>query len=102
MTFPHTMLAAYLTGGAFVAGVALWLLVRGRPPRTTGRCTAGPCASAPWVLVVAGIGVAGRGDMQGKIMTEQQPMKMAAAEALYETKQPASFSVVHDRIVGRQ
>ena len=26
-------------------------------------------------------------------MTEQQPMKMAAAEALWETEQPASFSV---------
>ena len=26
-------------------------------------------------------------------MTEQQPMKMAAAEALYETAQPASFSL---------
>ncbi len=26
-------------------------------------------------------------------MTEQQPMKMAAAEALYETEQPASFSI---------
>jgi len=27
-------------------------------------------------------------------MTEQQPMKMAAAEALYETSQPADFSVL--------
>ena len=26
-------------------------------------------------------------------MTEQQPMKMAAAEALYKTEQPASFSL---------
>ena len=26
-------------------------------------------------------------------MTEQQPMKMAAAEALWETEQPASFSI---------
>jgi cytochrome d ubiquinol oxidase subunit I len=28
-----------------------------------------------------------------KVMTAQQPMKMAAAEALYETAQPASFSL---------
>jgi cytochrome d ubiquinol oxidase subunit I len=33
------------------------------------------------------------GDVQGKIMTEVQPMKMAAAEALYETSTPAPFSV---------
>ena len=32
------------------------------------------------------------GDIQGKIMTEVQPMKMAAAEALYETEQPARRS----------
>ena len=44
-------------------------------------------------MIVAGAGVAISGDMQGKIMTEQQPMKMAAAEAQYETKQPASFSI---------
>jgi cytochrome d ubiquinol oxidase subunit I len=31
--------------------------------------------------------------MQGKIMTDQQPMKMAAAEALWSTEQPASFSI---------
>jgi cytochrome d ubiquinol oxidase subunit I len=34
------------------------------------------------------------GDIQGKIMTEVQPMKMAAAEALYETEQPAPFSLL--------
>jgi cytochrome d ubiquinol oxidase subunit I len=32
--------------------------------------------------------------MQGKIMTEQQPMKMASAEALWTTEQPASFSIL--------
>jgi cytochrome d ubiquinol oxidase subunit I len=44
-------------------------------------------------LIVAGVGVAISGDIQGKIMTEVQPMKMAAAEALYSTEQPASFSL---------
>jgi cytochrome d ubiquinol oxidase subunit I len=34
------------------------------------------------------------GDIDAKIMTEQQPMKMAAAEALYETSQPADFSLL--------
>jgi cytochrome d ubiquinol oxidase subunit I len=31
------------------------------------------------------------GDVIGKVMTEQQPMKMAAAEALYETTESAPF-----------
>src|SRR6185436_15962830 len=32
VTFPHTITACYLTGGAFVAGVALWLLLRKSTP----------------------------------------------------------------------
>jgi cytochrome bd ubiquinol oxidase subunit I len=47
-----------------------------------------------WVTLIASLGVALSGDVQGRIMTEQQPMKMAAAEALYSTSQPASFSVL--------
>ena len=49
------------------------------------------------MLLVSGLLVAITGDIQGKIMTEQQPMKMAAAEALWKTEQPASFSSLHDR-----
>jgi cytochrome d ubiquinol oxidase subunit I len=46
------------------------------------------------VLFGAGIVVAVSGDVQGKIMTEVQPMKMAAAEALWETSDScAPFSV---------
>ena len=37
--------------------------------------------------------VAGTGDRQAKVMTEVQPMKMAAAEALYDTKSSAGFSI---------
>jgi cytochrome d ubiquinol oxidase subunit I len=43
--------------------------------------------------LVASLGVVVSGDVQGKIMTEVQPMKMASAEALYETESNASFSV---------
>jgi cytochrome d ubiquinol oxidase subunit I len=93
VTFPHTITAAYLTGGAFVCGIALWLLVRrttkddDRPMyRTAVRVGA-------VVMILGGIGTAISGDTQAKIMTEQQPMKMAAAEALYDTEQPASFSI---------
>ncbi|MEE6260002.1 cytochrome ubiquinol oxidase subunit I [Plantactinospora sonchi] len=47
-----------------------------------------------WVTLVAAALVVISGDFQGKIMTQVQPMKMAAAEALYHTEQPASFSVL--------
>ena len=46
------------------------------------------------VVLVAGLGVAISGDIQGKIMTDVQPMKMAAAEGLYDTEAPAGFSLL--------
>ncbi|MER7248852.1 cytochrome ubiquinol oxidase subunit I [Kribbella sp. NPDC000426] len=91
VTYPHTIFAAFMVGGAFVAGVALWHLVR-RPlvDKDVFRSALKIGAS---VVLVASVGVAISGDLQGKVMTEVQPMKMAAAEALYETEKPASFSV---------
>ncbi|WUJ71232.1 cytochrome ubiquinol oxidase subunit I [Kribbella soli] len=91
VTYPHTIFAAFMVGGAFVAGVALWHLIR-RPlvDKDVFRSALKIGAS---VVLVASVGVAISGDLQGKVMTEVQPMKMAAAEALYETEKPASFSV---------
>jgi cytochrome d ubiquinol oxidase subunit I len=44
-------------------------------------------------VLIAGLLVFVTGDQQAKVMTSIQPMKMAAAEALYQTEQPASFSI---------
>jgi cytochrome d ubiquinol oxidase subunit I len=44
-------------------------------------------------LLIGSLGVVVTGDMQARLMTQQQPMKMAAAEALYDTVRPASFSL---------
>ena len=46
-----------------------------------------------FMALAAGIGTTITGDMQGKVMTEVQPMKMAAAEALWDSKSDASFSI---------
>jgi cytochrome d ubiquinol oxidase subunit I len=43
--------------------------------------------------IVAFLAVGFTGDMQATKMVEIQPMKMAAAEALYETSAPAPFSI---------
>ena len=91
ITFLHTIAAAVLTAGAFVAGVALWRLWR-HPDldadvfRTAARVGA-------WTVLVAVVLVFVTGDQQGKVITTVQPMKTAAAEALYHTSQPASFSI---------
>ena len=91
VTFPHVVLAAYMTAGAAMAGVSIWLFVRRHGDRELYRRTIRLGAA---VTLVAGLGVAITGDIQGKIMTEVQPMKMAAAEGLYETSDScAPFSV---------
>ena len=93
VTFPHTVLAAYLTGGAFVVGVAMWRMHRARDDEDDRTMYRHAARTGAMVVLVAGLGVAVSGDVQGKVMTEVQPMKMAAAEALYDTEKPASFSI---------
>ena len=94
VTFPHTVLAAYLTGAAFMLGVSLWLTVRRTTPVEDRTMYRKAIRLSSVVLLVAGLGVAVSGDVSGKVMTEVQPMKMAAAEALYHSEKPAAFSIV--------
>ena len=47
-----------------------------------------------WVILVSAVAVSITGDMDAKVMVQQQPMKMAAAEALYDTTINAPFSVL--------
>jgi cytochrome d ubiquinol oxidase subunit I len=91
VTFPHTISAAFMVGGAFVAGVALWHLIR--RPGTDISAFRTALRLGAVTVIVAGVGVALSGDQQGKVMTQVQPMKMAAAEALYQTEKPAPFSI---------
>ncbi len=96
VTFPHVITSAYMTGAGVVMGVALYLTLKHRGEadepmyRRVSRIGA-------VVALVASVGVIISGDIQGKIMTEVQPMKMAAAEALYDTPPDgtcADFSVL--------
>ena len=45
-------------------------------------------------MLISFVAITISGDAIGKVMTEQQPMKMAAAEALYETTDSAPFSLL--------
>jgi cytochrome bd ubiquinol oxidase subunit I len=93
VTFPHTISACFLTGGAFVLGIGLWQLMRAKTPDADRMMYRNAARVGAWVSLASGALVAITGDLQGKIMTEQQPMKMAAAEALYNTRSGASFSL---------
>jgi len=93
ITVPHTLFAAFMVGGGFVAAIAIWFLVR-RPDEDAQAFRKAARLGAV-TLLVAGLGVVITGDIQGKIMTEVQPMKMAAAEGLYEDADGnAPFSVL--------
>ena len=89
-----------MTGAAFVVGRGLLVsscrTVDHR--RRTGRCSAAAVRSGRrdrrWSPASAS---RSRGDLQGKVMTEVQPMKMAAAEALYETEAARRVLAVHHR-----
>jgi cytochrome d ubiquinol oxidase subunit I len=89
ITFSHTITAAFVTAGSFMLGIALWHLVRQRhldvmrPSMKVGA----------WTIIIAFVGVAVTGHFQAQVMTEQQPMKMAAAEAIYETGENVGFSL---------
>jgi cytochrome d ubiquinol oxidase subunit I len=96
VTFPHVLTAAYMTGGAVILGVGIYLLRRNAHGADHQLYRKAVRVGA-WVTIVASLGVIISGDTQGKIMTEVQPMKMAAAEALYDTPpdgQCADFSVL--------
>jgi cytochrome d ubiquinol oxidase subunit I len=90
VTFLHTIPSAAFTAGAFVAGISAWLLLKkkdvemARSTMKMGLIT----------LIISFVAISISGDVIGKVMTEQQPMKMAAAEALYESTESAPFSLL--------
>jgi cytochrome d ubiquinol oxidase subunit I len=89
VTFPHVLTASFLTAAALVIGISAWHLYR----RQHVAVMRESLKMGFVVAVIFGIGVAVTGDIQARVMTEQQPMKMAAAEAIWDTQESASFSL---------
>jgi cytochrome d ubiquinol oxidase subunit I len=89
-TFFHTIPSAAFTGGAVVAGVSAYLIIK-RKDLEMARST---FKLGAITMLISFVLVAVSGDITARIMTEQQPMKMAAAEALYDTQANAPFSLL--------
>jgi cytochrome bd ubiquinol oxidase subunit I len=87
--FPHTVLSGFTTGAFFVLGISAYHLLRRREPELFRRSfqIAAIFGTLSIFLVIL------VGHTQAQRMFESQPMKMAAAEALWETEDPASFSL---------
>lgn len=90
--FPHTIAGSLLTAGTFVAGIGSWWLVKDRAELAPVFRPA--VRLALWTMVVSGAAVGITGDAQGKLMFQQQPMKMASAESLCQTETDPDFSIL--------
>ncbi|SIK93070.1 cytochrome bd-type quinol oxidase, subunit 1 [Mycobacteroides abscessus subsp. abscessus] len=112
VTVPHVLAGALLVGGAFLVGISWWHLWRRRQlgidTVADGKVVIGERSEGArdaedfhaWryalrfgaVIAIAGfLGTAFTGHAQAQLMIQQQPMKMAAAEAACEDG--TSFSV---------
>ena len=93
--FPHTIFAALCTGAFFILGISAYHIIKKN--------------KATWVMsslkmgiimaLISSVLVALMGDLQGKYLVKNLPMKMAAAEALWESKDPAplaAFAVIDE------
>ena len=87
--FFHTIPTAFLVSGSLFAGVAAYMILRKRDVDV-----AAPVLKLGLItIIISFVLVAFSGDYTSRVMVQQQPMKMAAAEALYETKGNAPFSL---------
>jgi len=86
----HVFFAGLVTAAFFVLGISAWHLRRKANPDFFARSFKIGTVAA----VIGSIFVIFVGHAQAQHMVQSQPMKMASAEALYNTEQPASFSLL--------
>jgi cytochrome bd ubiquinol oxidase subunit I len=83
--FAHMALASFITGGFVVAGVSAWYLLKGRHPETSRKALKMTIImlafATPLQLLV--------GDLHGLNTFENQPIKVAAMEGHWETREGA-------------
>lgn len=90
LQFPHLLLSGFVTGSVFVIGVSAYHLLKKNHTDFFKKSMKMALA----VGVVSLVLIIFFGDLHGKYLVKAQPMKMAAAEALWESKAPAPFSVI--------
>ncbi len=90
LAYGHVLFSAFLTGSVFMLAIAAWHLRKGHDFAGFGKAA----KIAVVAVVITAVGTMFLGDSQAKQMETQQPMKMAAAEALYNTTNGASFSLL--------
>jgi cytochrome d ubiquinol oxidase subunit I len=91
LQFPHVFFAGLATAGFFVLGIAAYRLWRrDREPDFFQRSFRMAAYSAIVGAVIVGV----IGHQQAQYMVRVQPMKMASAEALFNSENPAGLSLL--------
>jgi len=90
--FPHVITGAMATAGFFVLGVSAWQLRRATDAENRDAFARSFRFGAVYAFV-ATVAVMAVGHGQAQYMMKVQPMKMAAAEALWNTENPAPMSL---------
>lgn len=78
--FFHTVLSAWVLGGAFVVGVCAWMLLKGRNRDHNLRSL----KVGAWVGLIGIVATSITGDSSAVTVAKHQPMKLAAMEGLYD------------------
>ena len=87
--FPHVLLGGFTTAAFFIMGISAYHLLKKTDPEFFRRSF----QMGAIVGAMSSIMLAFNGHSQAQHMVEIQPMKMAAAEALWDSEDPASFSL---------
>ncbi|HET7375647.1 MAG TPA: cytochrome ubiquinol oxidase subunit I, partial [Anaerolineae bacterium] len=88
--WPHVFFSGLTTAAFFILGISGWHLLRKSNVELFKRSfQIGTIAAVLGISLVILVG-----HSQAQHMVQTQPMKMAAAEGLYQTEDPASFSLI--------
>jgi cytochrome d ubiquinol oxidase subunit I len=86
----HTLADGLTTASFLIIGVSAYHLIRKQHTEIFKRSV----QMAALVGTIASVLVFFAGHAMGQIVYQEQPMKMAAIEAVWETEQPAAFSLI--------
>jgi cytochrome d ubiquinol oxidase subunit I len=88
--FWHTISSGFATAALFILGISAWHLLRKQSEKVFKQSF--KIAAIIGFVAIASVGLAGH--TQGQEMRIYQPMKLASLEGMWESEQPASFSLL--------
>ncbi|MCD7970986.1 MAG: cytochrome ubiquinol oxidase subunit I [Alistipes sp.] len=88
--FCHTVLSGFVLGAVFVIGVSAWFMLKKREERFARQSI----KIAAIFGIVSSILLITTGDKSSRLIAEFQPMKLAAAEGLYDGGENADMVII--------